>query len=567
MSDTESSPDGGRPEAGPALVVEVTPEDTREQAMARASRSILAHPRLRQYFPASDPWMVGFDVDDKDDEEDAWFFATVHDTVTGRLVRVNGPLDDPSTLALTPSEQQWPPTEDEFAWAVSVLAADDRHRGLLEGEEVTTYRPMPPLANVERPDGTVDRVITVGVRTGGPEPRHRMVGVRTSDGEILPDPPGVAATSSDDCGAPPGPSCPSTPGAGQARVRVLRGEVVLWDLVVVRPLASSGTNGSGVELRTVDYKGQRVLYRAHLPILNVRYGSDGAHARCGPAHRHWQHEESCFRASGAEPAPGFRVCTSPAETVLESGTDGGDFRGVALWLDGEELVIVSQLEAGWHRCVSEWRLHADGTIRPRYGFGAARNPCTCKPHEHHAYWRLDFDILGPDSNVVQEYNDPPVLGTANWHTVRYEVRRHRDPAHGRYWRVRNTRASQGYAIVPGVGDGVADDYGAGDLWVLRQRAEEMDDGHGFTSDPLRSRAQLDHFVSGESVERQDVVVWYGAHLLHDQSVATEAAGHRVGPDLVPYQWKEAPPVSAPYAPLEPPTDADLAPPAPPEPDR
>ena len=47
--------------------------------------------------------------------------------------------------------------------------------------------------------------------------------------------------------------------------------------------------------------------------------------------------------------------------------DGGGYRGVALWADGDEVVVVSQLEAGPFRYVNEWRLGADGTIRPRLG--------------------------------------------------------------------------------------------------------------------------------------------------------------------------------------------------------
>jgi hypothetical protein len=183
-------------------------------------------------------------------------------------------------------------------------------------------------------------------------------------------------------------------------------------------------------------------------------------------------------------------------------------------------------------------------------------------HVHHAYWRFDFDILAPNGNVIQEHNDPPVLSTSNWHTIRQEVRRAR-VGQSRYWRVRNIRASQGYAIRPGPADGNADDYGAGDLWVLRYHPEELDDNQGFTTDPHRSRAGLDRFLTGESVERQDLVVWYGAHFTHDAGPGAEAAGHRVGPDLVPYQWKDAPPAPATFAPLEPPTAEELRPPAPP----
>jgi hypothetical protein len=270
----------------------------------------------------------------------------------------------------------------------------------------------------------------------------------------------------------------------------------------------------------------------------------------GPTYRLWQHEESCFAAEGSDPVLGFRVCSSPPRTLVESGADGGDFRGVALWLDGEELVVVSQLQAGWCRHLSEWRLHADGTLRPRFACACVANPWGRHDPVHHAYWRLDFDVLGADSNVVQEYNDPPVLGTGNWHTARYEVGRRRDLATGRFWRVRNTRASQGYSVMPGPGDGTADDYGAGDVWILRHRDEEVDDGQGFTTVPSLSRAALDRFVSGEVVERHDVVLWYAAHVGSGASAA--AGGARVGPDLVPYQWKEPPGAQAPFVALRPP---------------
>ena len=554
MSETETESEAG--EQAP-LRVEIVPLDTREQTMGQVSRAILTHPALRQHFPAADLWMASFDVDDK--EDDPWFVTTVHDTVTGRSVLVQGPIDDPGSLTVTPTKLQWPPTEDEFAWAVSILA--DHGAGLLDGDDTVTYRPSPSLANIEMPDGTVDRVITVGIRSATPEPADRVVGVRTSDGEIITDLPGTPGPSSGDCGVPPGEECAGDAGTSQARVRVLQGETALWDFVVVRPRVSSGINGSGVELRAVDYKRQRVLARAHLPILSERYEPDGAGGGCGPAYRHWQHEESCFDASGADPVPGFRLCEAAPETVLESGTDGGNFRGVAFWLDGEELVVVSQLRSGWYRWVSEWRLHANGTIRPRFGAAAARNGCTCHRHVHHAYWRFDFDILDPESNVVQEYNDPPVMGTGNWHTVRFEVRRDRDADHGRYWRVRNTRASQGYSIVPGPVDGTADDFGAGDLWVLRFHADEVDDGQPVTTDERRARSQLDRLVSDESVERRDLVVWYAAHLVHDDAGPGATAADLVGPDLVPYQWKEPPVTQAPYGPLAPPSEEDLQPPA------
>ena len=67
----------------------------------------------------------------------------------------------------------------------------------------------------------------------------------------------------------------------------------------------------------------------------------------------------------------------------------------------EDVVLVSEMQAGWYRYMSEWRLRSDGTIRPRFGFSAIDNPCTCNEHIHHVYWRFDFDIRTAWNNVVQ----------------------------------------------------------------------------------------------------------------------------------------------------------------------
>jgi len=197
-------------------------------------------------------------------------------------------------------------------------------------------------------------------------------------------------------------------------------------------------------------------------------------------------------------------------------------------------VLVSELEAGWYRYISAWRLHADGTIRPRFGFGAVDNACVCNVHHHHAYWRLDFDIAGAADDSVLEFNDPPLAGQdRNWHTLRHEIRRKRNPGRTRRWRVRNRGSGEGYVIVPGEEDGEADNFGVGDFWALKHRSGQIDDGAVAVDD----RAALDAFVNGESIVGTNVVVWYAAHFTHD--VVHEEPGehgHVVGPDLVPDRW-------------------------------
>jgi len=511
------------------LRIEVVPEALHEEDIARSTSSLLAHDVIQVDFAGRDLWLVAHDVVDKGNEAGQRFTATIQDMDTGKVLVADGRFDELEYSTLNNAAWQRPPLDDEFGWAVDLLKEDAVVGPELASGALFPYRPMPPVASYYDPDGNTDRVVAVGLRSSAGE--HRIVGVRTLDGEVIREPAGVPVPSTDDCGAPMEEAAAPVPGARQARVRLWQGEVLLWSMLVVRPSASSGTNGSGVELRTVDYLGARVLQRAHLPILNVAWGEEGMAAGCPPAERHWAHEEAAFVAEGDDPVPGFRVCRTPPQTILETGVDGGGFRGVAFWIDGDDFVIGSQLEAGPYRYVNEWRLAVDGTIRPRLGCSAAVNSSTCKPHVHHAYWRLDFDVLAPGSNVLREWNDPPIRGETKWHFMRFEVKRPRSAANDRRWLVRHDRDSREYTILPGPHDGTADDFGAGDLWVLRYSPDEMDDGQGFTTDAALARAGLDRFVSGEPVHSRDLVVWYAVHVSHP---GTEA--DRVGPDLVPGHW-------------------------------
>jgi hypothetical protein len=310
-------------------------------------------------------------------------------------------------------------------------------------------------------------------------------------------------------------------------VKVSRGNTVLWEFVAIRPAASSGFWGSGVELRNVAYRGRSVLAQAHVPILNVQYKRDA----CGPF-RDWQWQEGMIQAAGQTVAPGFRLCTGKAKTIMQTGSDTGNFLGVGIYLDGEEVVLVSELEAGWYRYISEWRLHANGSIRPRFGFAATRDSCVCNVHFHHIYWRLDFDV-SDTINVVREFNDPPPPGATKWTTMKFETKRMRNAARKRRWRV-SDRTGRGYGIVPGPNDGTAvgDPYAKGDFWVLRHRPGELDD-HPISDTEI----EIDRFVTRQPLVNQDVVVWYGAHFTHDvhQHGAAEP-DHVVGPTLVPFKW-------------------------------
>jgi hypothetical protein len=250
---------------------------------------------------------------------------------------------------------------------------------------------------IELGDG--EPVVTSSSRQPSPTPEERAAAV-----EVLREDPELG------------------PGLAEGRVRAYRSMPPIVpgereDGTVERTL-TVGLKGQGVHEIVGVHLGRRVLTRAHVPILNVRYDRDA----CGPF-RDWQNEESRFQIQGSAPAPGSRLCTAQPTTILESESDHGNFAGVAVWVDGDEVELVSELEAGWYRYVSRWRLGADGRIKARFGFGAVSNSCVCNTHHRHVYWRFDFDIGGAADDAVLEFN-----GAADRHQRRPLVRR---PFHAR----------------------------------------------------------------------------------------------------------------------------------------
>ncbi|WP_176560131.1 hypothetical protein [Brevibacillus dissolubilis] len=473
-------------------------------------------------------------AEDEDEELFVAFRAIYYDYTNNRSVVVTGDLRQPDLLRVETSSIQPLPNAEEFALAVRMLEQDPVIGRQLRENQIRPYRPMPPLIEQQLPDGQTERILAVGLFPLVEGIRHEIVGVnmvrsvliRYRDGapphavagELLCNPPLPERQSTTNRGIP-----------GQVQIIFRIGTEDIWRFLAVRPSASSGTNGSGIELRNVRFRGKKVLARAHVPILIVRYDRD----ICGPF-RDWQWEEGMIEAGPAlQEVNSFRVTATAPRTILESDSDFGNFLGTVIHVEGGDVILTNEMEAGWYRYISQWRLSADGIIRPRFGFSAVANSCTCNTHHHHVYWRFDFDIRNADSNMVFEFNDPPIMGDRHWHLIRNEVRRPRDPALNRQWIVMNRDSREGYFLIPGPNDGTEDEFGVGDVWVLRYHGNEIDDGQGFTTDPNKARANLDKFLTGENVFDKDVVLWYAAHFSHGPETG---GSHIVGPTLRPSRW-------------------------------
>jgi primary-amine oxidase len=226
-----------------------------------------------------------------------------------------------------------------------------------------------------------------------------------------------------------------------------------------------------------------------------------------------------------------------AASLVYLGRDG---RG-----HGKMLVLWSAYELGDYTYLVQWRFRDDGCLMPQVGltgrlahFGGDGRTSSevgadqrAPAHMHNLFFCLDLDVDGT-KNVVEEFEFRPTSPSraeahTRWKRIEKECGRELDPASFRSWRVVNPASKnrngqpRSYELVPG-GTGVfrgirhdPDDprvnrlepFTQADLWVTRYRADEV-----LSQRSLRTT--LPRAVGGESVDNEDVVLWYMMSVHH-----------------------------------------------------
>ncbi len=223
------------------------------------------------------------------DRKTSRFQAVYYDYTNQRAFTIEGTLSDPSdSVAQVQDGWQPPSSEEEFQDAVAVLRADPTVGTSLISGELIAYHPIPPVMETNA-DGTPvrARLINVGLVPASEQSKavHQIVGVDLVAKKMLTYPGGKPEHVSVDptlppCGATNASQTTSSKGlAGQSQMTVTDAQSqTLWEMLIIRPSASSGTNSSGIEVQNVKYKGRTVMKRGHVPISNVKYVND----ECGP---------------------------------------------------------------------------------------------------------------------------------------------------------------------------------------------------------------------------------------------------------------------------------------------
>lgn len=213
---------------------------------------------------------------------------------------------------------------------------------------------------------------------------------------------------------------------------------------------------------------------------------------------------------------------------------------------GQMLVLWCASRLGGYTYFLRWRFRDDGVIMPQVGLtgqlehtrftpvgdqgsqvAVTPRPVYAPSHVHNFYFRLDFDIDGPENDEVQEFSHTQVTPARSadahdaWTPIPRESVRSLNGREFRSWRVvdRSSLNAVGlprsYELMPG-GNGVfrghsREPFAQGDLWVLRARRNE----HPFSAtDPRPLRSALPAYLNQEPTRGRDVLVFYALHVHH-----------------------------------------------------
>ena len=171
-------------------------------------------------------------------------------------------------------------------------------------------------------------------------------------------------------------------------------------------------------------------------------------------------------------------------------------------------------------------------------------------HSHNYFWRLDFDIDGPQNDQVEEFEFTPIDNNYSYQVsvtqFLTETARTVNPTRMRSWRVRDTVTtnSEGHAIsyhldplrVGHIHQGPAvEPFTNNQFYVTVNKPCERFASH---NPEVQCAADVSKFVNGESLVGQDIVVWYGItfhHLPRDEDEGMMDA-HWDGFQLTPRDW-------------------------------
>lgn len=265
------------------------------------------------------------------------------------------------------------------------------------------------------------------------------------------------------------------------------------------------SDSEGLALLNGRLNGASVFGKFSLPVIRVKYAKDGG----------WWNELWGIGAGPFKDQISWKLGSDHGLQKITNrnneyvGLVHSDLGAGRHWL---EICIYARI--GAYHIAQQWHLSDDGYILPMV---FSKGLHAKVDHVHHAYWRLDFDIDGSNDNTVYFHD------SRGWFFYPKETNDTKDVVRNKQWFVKNDVTQRGAWLTPGPTDGLADGWSGIDVAVrLFNREEEKHPwpwGVGGIG-PGHSA----------NVVRQDVVLWYVAHLGHKSSGGPHE-WHSAGPTI------------------------------------
>ena len=246
---------------------------------------------------------------------------------------------------------------------------------------------------------------------------------------------------------------------------------------------------------------------------------------------------------------------------------GHAYFGTAQQSQGYALSLFSVSPIGEYNYIPLWQFYDDGTIEvvmgasgrlqrrganDGTGWPIRSNNTTGISHIHNYYWRLDFDLNGTGNNdVVDEVQFIPANNNQKRELsitqLANEAARSVEPENMRSWRIRDGAVNNSngapiaYYFEP-LGTGHRDvgpsyePWTNNDFYVTKHKDCEKYVSHNPTTNGCGN--DITDFTDNESLDGQDIVVWYGTTFHHIPRDEDEPYmhSHWDGFKIVPFDW-------------------------------
>jgi hypothetical protein len=262
-------------------------------------------------------------------------------------------------------------------------------------------------------------------------------------------------------------------------------------------------HNEGLVLKNVRWKGVKVLHKASMPVIRVKYRGNAADidAGCGPY--------------------GDRIGSNILSRVTGQTTNV-----VARFFGDRVMEIAVFAELGGYDLYQAYYFHTSGRFEPiLYSSGwSCHDTTTENDHKHHPYWRLDFDVDGV-SNRVRHVRTASGGGTTFGSYSSESGFTAPSDTTDIVWTVTNNSSGKNVKVRSPANERADVDgapwfgFGRRDVHVRLYRFTE-DEGWAFSA-----TSQLGYFTPAEGTDDQDVVFWAIAHLSHNWSQADVDAPH------------------------------------------